>query len=503
MEETAALKTIGKAIKHRRYLLLAIVALFTIGAGAVSLIRPLTYQGTALMFVDERFNSSQGFDLALQAGQLLSAHFIQEATSEPVLARVCSGTYFTTQDASSITCTASSLAPNVSANTVRGTDWIGISVTSRSPTEAAALSNAVAQAMIDQNKADIHALLAPTRTYLDDELSRLSNQIAAEAAKIDGLQKSTAPGQPAAIAGEQVQLSILQSQYADTYSQSQQLIIEENRLAGSLTLIQAASVPPKAIDPDPLRYIAAGFVAGICLGVAAVVLWDRFDDRIFDSDALAQAAGTRLVVAVSSKEAASGSLRANDAFGLARANLLAQYPQMRRLLVVAASSRDHVRPIASGIGMAAVKAGQKVIVVDAETTAYVMQQQPGRNGSMMTIVNAPATDGAIENDGLEENGKYQLTILSAPAPDRDPTAVMAARTSDIAIVVATSGATRCRDVKRTAETLRLAGIQVVASIITNAPPKEKPMEGEQPTAELHEVAVNQLRLPTWRGPSGS
>jgi hypothetical protein len=42
-----------------------------------AIVRPPVYQGTALLFVDERFNSSQGFDLALQAGELLSAHFIQ------------------------------------------------------------------------------------------------------------------------------------------------------------------------------------------------------------------------------------------------------------------------------------------------------------------------------------------------------------------------------------------------------------------------------------------
>ena len=83
MDEKAALRTVAHAIRHRSYVLVAIVAAFTLGAGLFALIRPPVYQGTALLFVDERHNSSQGFDLALQAGELLSAHFIQAATSQP------------------------------------------------------------------------------------------------------------------------------------------------------------------------------------------------------------------------------------------------------------------------------------------------------------------------------------------------------------------------------------------------------------------------------------
>jgi capsular polysaccharide biosynthesis protein len=503
MDERAALKTIGNAIKHRRYLLVAVVALCTIGAGIASIVRPPTYQGTALLFVDERFNSSQGFDLALQAGQLLSAHFIQTATSQPVLDRACSGVYFNTPDTAGFSCSATALGPKVSANTVRGTDWIGVSVTSRSAAESAALANAVAGAMLDQNKADIDQLLSPTRTYLDGELKRLNALITAEETKIDALQQNTAPGQAAAIAGEQAQLVLLQSQYSDTYSQSQNLVIEQNRLAGSLTLVQPATAPLKPIDPDPLRYLAAGLAAGLCIGLAVVVLVERFDDRLFESEALAQAAGTRLVVAISQKESTSSSAQASQAYSLARANLLAQYPSMRKLLVVAASSRDRVRPIAAGLGMAAVKAGQRVLVVDAEANAYVMQKQPGNNGSLMTIVSAPSNgDGVVTDGALDGDGKYELTIMSAPSPDRDPAALIAARTADVAIVVATAGSTRFNDVRRTAETLRLAGIQVVASVFAHGVPETRPDPEPAPT-DLYEVAVNQWRLPTWRGPGPS
>jgi capsular polysaccharide biosynthesis protein len=503
MDERAALKTIVNAIRHRFYVLIAIVGVFTLGAGIAAIVRPPVYQGTALLFVDERYNSSQGFDLALQAGELLSAHFIQTATSRPVLERACSGKYFNNATTPGFSCDATSLAPHVSAATVKGTDWIGVNVTAGSANASAALANAVAGAMIDQNQADVDQLIAPTRSYLDAELKRLLTQIQAQQAIIDQQQKNTAPGQQAAIAGDQANLNLLQSQYSATYAKSQDLVIEENQLSGALTLVQSAVPPQKPFDPNPLIYLAVGAVAGICVALLTVVLLDRYDDRLFEPEALSVAAGTRLVVAVSPRDSGSLSGRPSEPYVLARATLLAQHPHLTKILVVAASSHDRVRPVAAGLGMAGVKAGQRVLVVDAEASTYVMHQQSGRNGSMMTIVSAPTDGGSrIANEALNgADGKYDLTIMSAPSPDTDPTAVSLARTADVAIVVATARATRFSDVKKTTETLRLAGIQVAASImVTESAKSVIETESDRPEPELLEMAVNELRLPTWRGP---
>jgi Mrp family chromosome partitioning ATPase len=122
----------------------------------------------------------------------------------------------------------------------------------------------------------------------------------------------------------------------------------------------------------------------------------------------------------------------------------------------------------------------------------------------MTIVSAPADgDTRIANEALAEaEGKYDLTIMSAPSPDTDPTAVSLARLADVAIVVATARSTRIADVRRTAESLRLAGVQVAASILVSDSVKEvAPPVREQPELELYE-AINQWKLPTWRGPAG-
>jgi capsular polysaccharide biosynthesis protein len=510
MDERAAVKTIANAIKHRKYLAVAIVALFLIAAGVASIVRTPVYQGTALMFVDERFNSSQGFDLALQAGELLSAHFIQIATSRSVLDRACSGKYFDTAASTGVSCTADGLGSRVSANTVKGTDWIGVYVTAPTAAESAALANAVARAMLDQDEADVTQLLAPTSDYLQAEIKRLNTAIAVEQAAIAQLQRqhvaaSGVPAQQAAIATHQTNLALLQSQYAATYTQSQNLVIEKNRLVGSLTLAQPAIAPTKPIDPNPLTYLAVGLIAGLCVAFATVLLVDRFDDRLFEGQSLSDAAGTPLVIAISNRPSRSLSGRSPDPYALARANLLAQNPDLTKLLVVAASPTDRVRQVAAGLGIACVQAGLRVLVVDAESQSYVMHQQSVRNGSRMTIISAAAAgDPRVPNEDLADGeGKYDLTILSAPSPDSDPTAVSLAHTADIAIVVATARRTRFSDVRRTAETLRLAGIKVSASVLVTDPDKESPATSPRPETALYDMAVNQSKLPTWRGPSGS
>jgi uncharacterized protein involved in exopolysaccharide biosynthesis len=509
MDDRAAVRTIATAIKRRLYLLVAIVAACTLIAGLAAIIRPPVYQGTALLFVDQRFNSSQGFDISLQAGGPLSDHFIQTSTSLPVLVRACSRTYFDTPALSGFSCTATSLMPRVSANTVSSQDWIAVNVTAGSAAEAAALATAVARAMVDYNQADIDKLLTPTKNYLDAELKRLGGDVQTEQATIAQLQ--TAPGHQDATASHQANLNLLQSQYLSTYARIQDLVIEENRLAGSLKLDQPAVPPLNPVDPDPVRYLAVGLVAGMCVALLAVALVDRFDDRLFDTEALSMATGTRLVLAVTSRDSATLSRRASNPYAMARTNLLALHPDLTKVLVVAASSRDLVRPVGAGLGTAAVKAGQKVLLVDPDASTYVMQQQSGHDGPRMTILSAPADGETLDVSGAptDADGTYDLTIILTPPPETYPSAISMARVGDIAIVVATAGATRFSDVKRTTETLRLAGIRVDASILAVDSVRKVRGSQELPTTgsetgtatgpELKEMAANQPGLPIWRG----
>ena len=63
-------------------------------------------------------------------------------------------------------------------------------------------------------------------------------------------------------------------------------------------MVEAAQPPAKPADPDPVRYVLVGLVAGLALALVAVLLLEYFDERVREPEDLARAAGTPLVVMV-------------------------------------------------------------------------------------------------------------------------------------------------------------------------------------------------------------
>jgi len=489
VNERARLLTLSHAIRHRVYLFVAIIAGLTVLAGVAAIVRPPSYRGTAVMSVDERFASPQGFDISLQTGQPLVDHFIQLAASPAVLERACSGGYLTAQ--SGITCSAATLSGSVSSSAADSPGWISVSVTANSAVKAAALANAVSRAMIDQNSADDARLVAPVSDYLNSELQRQQSQITAQQAVIAGMRGR--PDEQVALASAEQNLNLLQQQYLTTSQRVQDLGIVQRRLDEALSVSQQATPPAAPYDPDPVRYLAVGLISGLVVALAVTLIVDWLDDRLLDTDGLAAAAGTPLVIAVAVRDSESLTIHASNPYAVARANLLATHPQLGRLMVVGASDIEQLRPIATGLGAAAVKSGQTVMVLDPEAPALVMGQRTGRHGSLVTT------------ETPSPSGDYDLVITLAPPPDTNPIALSLARSGDVAIVVATAGTTRFSQVRRTVEALRLGGIDVAAAILSiNEPKQPRPPydgTGAEVLPAIRDIAVNQERLPTWRGPS--
>ncbi|TMC39869.1 MAG: hypothetical protein E6J28_02790 [Chloroflexi bacterium] len=397
-----------------------------VGAFALVVVKPRTYEASALLFVDERHNSSQGFDLALQAAELMSHHYLEMATSREVLQAACSS-----PDASSLPpgvgCDPASLAGKVRADTVRGTSLISITVSSSSPAAAAALANAIANALVAQDQRQVAELLAPTKTYLDSELDRLSKAIKDE--------KSALPA-----GGSSPALTALESEYSATYARRQDIALEEYRLAGSLSVVETAQPPAKPADPDPVRYLLVGLVAGLALALVAVLMLEYFDERVREPEDLARAAGTPLVVMVPRATRRHAANRVQP-YSLAHAGLLAAQPRLRRVLVAASSPRDHAEVAARGLAAAATEGGQQAFV-----------EGPGDE--------APRATEADE-----------LKVIAAPSPDVSSRALNLAGSTDLAILVATAGRTRFGEARRTAEMLRQAGSEVAVGILL--PPRRR------------------------------
>ena len=409
-EARQARKTVGGALRHRWRPAAAIVVIVVGLAGLASIVRTPTYEATATLFLDERYNSSQGFDLALQAGELMSHHYIVMASSPPVLDAVCSSPDATVVSPN-VPCDAAALGGHVRAALVTGTSLISITANGPNPSAATALANDVAQGVIDRDQQDVAQMLKPQSDYLDAELQRLSAAIQA--------------------GGSPTQLDQLRAEYAATYAKRQDLALEQFRLGGDLSLIERANPPTKPIDPDPRKYLVAGLVAGAVIA-ALVGLWlELRDDRLREPGQLARAAGARFVMALPA--APNGTWTSG---GLAYAGVLALHPGLRSVLVTAASAGDQAQAAAERLAAVAREAGQSVVIVQAD-----------------------------EYDLAAPPKSVDLTLVAAPSPDTSPRAVLLARSSDVAVLVATTGMTHFADAERTSTLLRSAGTDVVAAIL--------------------------------------
>ncbi len=426
--------TLLDALAHRRQLILVITGVCCLAAAALSVFLPKTYEATAIIYLDTA-RTATDFDAGIAAGDLLQHDFIVSATSRSTLVEACAlaGNACTSSD---LVAPETTIGKLVSAAVYRGTSELTVSAKASSPAQAAALANAVAQAMINQDSAEVTRLYKPARDNLNKEIAQL-------AAAMDTERKALANSPPgsSAAAGHQAELTRLQNAYMLDLTRVTDLNVRMDRLTNIANIVQPALPPAKAESPNPVLYISAALVAGLCIGVFAALLIHRFDDRIVSADGLARAAAAPVVFVT------PGVLRsllspASGTYSLALANVFARSPAPHSILVVAASERDKSGPVARGLSSAAAGAGQHAAVVEL-------------NGS-----------AAIEKHDLESTGD-ELVLVPVPSPDVNPKALVLGRTIKHSVIVATNGVTRFGDARRTADLLRQSGVDVVAGILVN------------------------------------
>ena len=426
--------TLLDALAHRRQLILVITGVCCLAAAALSVFLPKTYEATAIVYLDTA-RTATDFDSGIAAGDLLQHDFIVSATSRSTLVEACAlaGNACTSGD---LVAPETTIGKLVSAAVYRGTSELTVSAKASSPAQAAALANAVAQAMINQDSAEVTRLYKPARDNLNKEIAQL-------AAAMDTERKALANSPPgsSAAAGHQAELTRLQNAYMLDLTRVTDLNVRMDRLTNIANIVQPALPPAKAESPNPVLYIGAALVAGLCISVLAALLIHRFDDRIVSADGLARAAAAPVVFVT------PGVLRsllspASGTYSLALANVFARSPAPHSILVVAASERDKSGPVARGLSSAAAGAGQHAAVVEL-------------NGS-----------AAIEKHDLESTGD-ELVLVPVPSPDVNPKALVLGRTIKHSVIVATNGVTRFGDARRTADLLRQSGVDVVAGILVN------------------------------------
>ena len=383
---------------------MVLILLSALGAGfAVARATPATFRAEAELRVD----SSHLDPLLAASPGLLPRYFAEQATSPRVLKRAAVALGVAVDRG---------LLNRVWADAIPDTDIVLVHAESPTGTQAAAVANAVAQAVVDQNHDDTTARPDAVSAYLSGQL----------------IQKSPAPGPSATTGG--------QNPYITAYQAFQGQQVATTRELDRVSLGEPARPPTRPISPDVLRYMLLALIAGLSLAVVGGLLLEQFDDRLFSSEAMAAAAGTSLVIGLDAGRKAEPERQLLVA--LAGRRLLGPGASWRRLLVVAVSDGAPAAAVAQALARTAPNGDGVVVVNDARSAVggEVAVEAPDRLLAMMDAF----------------FGRAAMLVV-APPPATSPIAGTVAPHTDGAVLVATARKTRAAEVRRAAAALRKAG----------------------------------------------
>ena len=424
--------------------MLGLLLMAVAGVAIWTTVTPPVYQAESSLYID-----AGSKDALQQSDGLLSPYFVRAATSYRVMNRAL--TKLGWRDV-----TPDQLARRVSAQALRGTNVMVIDAQASTPGQAADLANAVADSVVEQNRADASGRESQTRQYLETELARLRDQLAAVQA------------QPASDPNRQAELTLLQQQYDTTYNSLQGVVLDQARAADAIDILERARPPRDPIAPKPALYLALAVAGGLVLGILVAAVMERLDDRVRQSEALGAVTSAQLLATVPTNDGV-------DALSRTQAHLLARHPDAKVVMVAPIRSNDSAEDVARMLASASRRAGKKVQIVhlnsadglraaDQKSRAVAATGSRPENGSP----NPDSHALGVEDFRLDPaRGWYDLAVVSVPPPHLDATAARVAGSVDVAVLVATAGRTRAGDARRAAAALRQAGVEVEAAILVD------------------------------------
>lgn len=418
--EVREVTTFGEALRHRWLLILLIAVLAPMIAVAAGSRVAATYQAQAQVYVDPQADPT-----ALQQSDgLLSRDFVDEVTSDAVLARA--STYLNGRES------ATWLAAHVSAAAVTGTNVVAVTAKAATAGAASEVANAMARAAIDQYAADAQGRLQATVQYLTTELGRISSAIVAAGSR---------SGVDAA----------LQSEYDTTYTNLQNARLAQSHAADTLSLLQPAQPPQRPTSPDPLRTALIALVAATSVAVLLALVLERTGNRIHRADALAAACGTELIVPMGGDSSRS--------YRIGFMQLRARFPELHVVMVVAVSAGTEADEAATELGAAAAASGRNVLVV-----------QTGRHSAKHLAGTPRLTVWQVEGDDdlravLARGWGHDLLVVAVPSPMRGAQAVSIAGHVDATVLVAVARRSRRDHAQEAATQLRMTGLPVTSGML--------------------------------------
>lgn len=289
---------------------------------------------------------------------------------------------------------------DVSASADATTGFITISAEDNSPTGAADIANAFASALVENQQ--------------QTAVGQIKSAIKAYKAQLAHMSRSNAS-------------------YAAVQQQMQQLQASLSAQSSAGTIVQKATPDYTPIGPHLRRSIELGFVIGLLLAFAVVMVAESADRRMRSPDDLASLTDLTMLAAIP-PSAFSGDLQSlpedEEVFQMLRTALTYfgdSASRIRSVMITSPGEKEGKSTVAAKLALASAKAGLDVALIDADLRRGGATAQFGiqtHRGLGAVLESRDPVDSALYEWPLEGQGHGRLRIVPAGPPPANPSALM-------------------------------------------------------------------------------
>jgi|GEM_PF-2206950 len=472
--------------------------------------QPRVYEAVSRYLVGSAVDSptvnSNDLRASSQAGQTYAAL----AETRPLLQVVIDK--LNLKDARGNPMNPSALAPNVTAGWLDTSQTLTIRVHASNPEVAANVANAVGETLIARSPGGPASLQTTRRQAALTAIAKIQETIRATEAEIDQLtnqiqQTTDQVSQRALIVRldqRRAQLATAQRSLTDQYT------IVQNSGANQIAVMEQAVPNPTPIAPEVVRNVLAALIAGLVLGLAAMLLFEYFTDVIYTPEELRKATGLTYLGGIARhKRLRGGDLAqivvharpetlAAESYRMLRTNLqmAGSELQLPSLLITSAARGDGKTEVATNLAVSLAQSGKTVILVDGNlrrpriSALFGLSEDKGLSNLLdqrtqlidavpidavpglsvlpagLPVPNSSDILGSQRMQRLIEDLKAQadIVIIDSPPLLYSDALALALRVDGV-LLVGNSGTTGRESMINAVENLRLVGAHLIGTVL--------------------------------------
>jgi capsular exopolysaccharide synthesis family protein len=488
--------------------------------------QPSVYQSRSRYLIGPALNANVTSN-DLRASSQIGQTYDELVTSRPVLQAVV--------DKLKLATTADDLKQQVGGTWIDTTQILSIRANAGDPVVAANIANAIGDELIQRSPSSPTSKAAQRRQQAEAQIVRLQDTIRTTDDEIEQLanqiQQTTDPVAQRALI---IQLDQRRSQLAAanrSYTDLNALLQTSD--VNQITLVEpAVPVPDAPIAPDVSRTVLAAVIAGLVLGLVAMILLEYFNDVIYTPEALRKTTGLTYLGGLARHKRLRGTTSAQlvtvakpetlaaESYRILRTNLqiAGTDRHLPSLLISSPSRGDGKSDVAANLAVVLARAGKLVILVDANlrrpqiATLFGMPDQNGLAqlldsdslpepvavSSVPNLFVLPAGGVAPNSSEIlgsqrmyrliqEYKSRADVVLIDSPPLWYSDALALAPQVDGVLLVVS-SGSTGRENTLNAVESLRLVGARIIGTVLNRV--KAGPAYFYYPTYAANRVALD-------------